>query len=141
MRPWRSTWVASTTTRPAPELASMPRCAMCQSLAQPSVALYWHIGATTIRLSSSTPASLMGENSDAAMSTPLTAVVGSNGEPGGDNIGAPLRRRNTCIAIVFHAGFGHLRGHRRLAGGGAGPAEANGGGQRNRLQASPERTP
>ena len=46
--------------RPAPELASMPRWLMCQSLAQPSSALYWHIGATTMRLASSRPASLIG---------------------------------------------------------------------------------
>src|SRR5262245_2306880 len=62
MRPWRSTWVASTTTRPAPELDSMPRWVMCQSLPTPSSALYWHIGETTTRLGSSRPGSLMGEN-------------------------------------------------------------------------------
>src|SRR5580700_6451671 len=62
MRPWRSTWVASTTTRPAPEFASMPRWAMCQSVAQPSTELYWHIGATTMRFSNATPPSLIGEN-------------------------------------------------------------------------------
>src|SRR5262249_42169280 len=62
MRPWRSTWVASTTTRPAPEFASMPRWARCQSVAQPSTALYWHMGATTMRLSNSTPPSRIGEN-------------------------------------------------------------------------------
>ncbi len=62
MRPWRSTWVASTTTKAAPELASMPRCIMCQSVALPSSAEYWHMGAITIRLASSRPASLMGEN-------------------------------------------------------------------------------
>src|SRR5476651_402039 len=61
MRPWRSTWVASTTTSAAPEFASMPRCMRCQSLAQPSSAEYWHIGETTMRLASSRPASLRGE--------------------------------------------------------------------------------
>src|SRR6516162_10246117 len=62
MRPRRSTWVASMTSMPAPELASMPRWVMCQSLPTPSSALYWHIGATTMRLESSRPASFMGEN-------------------------------------------------------------------------------
>src|ERR1700758_5020976 len=62
MRPWRSTWVASTTSRAAPELASMPRCVRCQSLATPSLALYWHIGDTTIRFESVRSASLIGEN-------------------------------------------------------------------------------
>src|ERR1700675_5214989 len=56
MRAERSTWVASTTTSAAPELASMPRCIKCQSLAQPSSAEYWHIGETTMRLASSRPA-------------------------------------------------------------------------------------
>src|ERR1043166_4954324 len=62
MRPWRSTWVASTITRPAPQFDSMPRCAMCQSVALPSSALYWHIGDTTMRLASSSGPSLIGEN-------------------------------------------------------------------------------
>src|SRR5665213_621590 len=61
MRPERSTWVASTITNAAPELASMPRCTRCQSLAQPSSAEYWHIGDTTRRLASSRPASFRGE--------------------------------------------------------------------------------
>src|SRR5262245_48973168 len=62
MRPWRSTCVASMITSPAPELASMPRWLMCQGPATPSSALYWHIGETTRRLDSSTPASFNGEN-------------------------------------------------------------------------------
>ncbi len=62
MRPWRSTWVASTTSSPAPELASMPRCVRCQSLATPSFALYWHIGDTTMRFGSVRSASFIGEN-------------------------------------------------------------------------------
>src|ERR1700745_1634017 len=76
MRPWRSTWVASTTSRPAPELASMPRCVRCQSLATPSLALYWHIGDTTIRFESVRSASLIGENS--ALGIGLH-TVGGNG--------------------------------------------------------------
>src|SRR5580704_3713493 len=40
----------------------MPRCVMCQSLPAPSSALYWHIGATTMRLASVRSASFMGEN-------------------------------------------------------------------------------
>ena len=34
----------------SPELASIPRWVRCQSEATPSLALYWHIGATTMRL-------------------------------------------------------------------------------------------
>src|ERR1700753_1942722 len=121
---WRSTWVASTTTRPAPELASMPRWVMCQSLAQPSLALYWHIGETTMRLSSSTPASLMGENSEAAMNTPL---IGGKSERRGTpppSYWGRLRRRNTRGAIVFHAGFGHLQPYLLPGACFAGPARA-----------------
>src|SRR5512141_658582 len=62
MRPWRSTGVASTTTMPAPELASMARWPRCQSVAEPSSALYWHIGATWMRLATSTEPSVIGEN-------------------------------------------------------------------------------
>ena len=62
MRPRRSTCVASTITRPAPEFASMPRWPRCQSVAVPSSALYWHIGETTMRLENSTLPSLMGAN-------------------------------------------------------------------------------
>src|SRR5215470_10754403 len=61
MRPCRSTSVISTTRRPAPELASMPRWVTCQSEATPSLALYWHIGETTMRFASSRSASLIGE--------------------------------------------------------------------------------
>ena len=38
----------------------MPRWPRCQSLAQPSSALYWHIGETTMRLASSSTAELDG---------------------------------------------------------------------------------
>src|SRR5947209_494620 len=64
MRPCRSTWVASTITSPAPQLDSMPRCAMCQSVMLPSSALYWHIGETTMRLGSSIGPSFSGANRD-----------------------------------------------------------------------------
>src|SRR5271170_1034433 len=62
IRPSRSTWVASRTTRPAPEFASMPRWVMCHSLATPSSAEYWHIGATTMRFGKVRSASFIGEN-------------------------------------------------------------------------------
>src|SRR5882757_5992107 len=63
MRPCRSTSVISATTRPAPELASMPRWVRCQSVATPSLALYWHMGDTTMRLASVRSASRIGEKS------------------------------------------------------------------------------
>src|ERR1044072_468312 len=68
MRPRRSTSVISTKTSPAPEFASIPRCVICQSPMTPSVAEYWHIGATLMRLASSRPLILYGENSALVMS-------------------------------------------------------------------------
>jgi hypothetical protein len=41
--------------------------AMCQSVALPSSALYWHIGETTRRFENSTPAMRMGENRELVM--------------------------------------------------------------------------
>src|SRR5215207_234223 len=51
---------------------------MCQSVAQPSTALYWHMGETTTRLGSSIPARRMGKNRalvmrEAFLHLPLTS--------------------------------------------------------------------
>src|SRR6202040_3974442 len=70
MGPERSTWVDSTTSKPAPEFASIPRCVMCQSLALPSSALYWHIGETTMRLASVRLRNVTGEKSELGMDLP-----------------------------------------------------------------------
>ncbi|MCC2633832.1 MAG: hypothetical protein K0S48_1718 [Ramlibacter sp.] len=50
MRPSGDTAVASTISKPAPDTARLPRWIMCQSVAEPSSAEYWHIGAMTMRL-------------------------------------------------------------------------------------------
>ena len=47
---------------PAPDMARLPRCAMCQSVALPSTAEYWHIGETMMRLASSSLPIFTGEN-------------------------------------------------------------------------------
>src|SRR5664280_2475578 len=62
MRPWRLTLVISHITRPAAPSDILPRCIRCQSLAEPSLELYWHIGETTTRFGSVRPRSVMGEN-------------------------------------------------------------------------------
>src|SRR3984885_3499499 len=49
MRPTASTAVASMNTTAAPDSARDPRCTVCQELATPSFAMYWHIGDTAIR--------------------------------------------------------------------------------------------
>src|SRR5580700_7248640 len=54
MRPIGTTAVASVKTSAAPPTARLPRCTRCQSVANPSVLEYWHIGETTIRLGNRT---------------------------------------------------------------------------------------
>src|SRR5712692_9296543 len=70
MRPARSTAVASIITSPAPDTASEPRCCMCQSVALPSSALYWHIGDTTMRLASVRSRNPMVVKSELGMDLP-----------------------------------------------------------------------
>ncbi len=48
--PLGSTAVASAIISPAPPTAREPRFTKCQSVATPSMELYWHIGETPIRL-------------------------------------------------------------------------------------------
>ena len=48
MRPSASTAVASSVTRAAPLLSRLAQWVRCQSVAQPSRAEYWHMGATTM---------------------------------------------------------------------------------------------
>src|SRR5215217_6159640 len=70
MRPIRSTAVASTTTRPAPDIAIVMRCCRCQSFIAPSFAEYWHIGETTMRFESRTGPRSKGVNRGAVMRVP-----------------------------------------------------------------------
>ncbi len=62
IRPASSTPVASTISIPAPDIAKVPKCIACQSVALPSTAEYWHMGLTTIRLGSVTERSENGVN-------------------------------------------------------------------------------
>src|SRR5215204_4508476 len=70
MRPMRSTAVASTTTRPAPDIAIVMRCCRCQSFIEPSFAEYWHIGDTTMRFESRTGPRSKGVKRGAIMRVP-----------------------------------------------------------------------
>src|SRR5262245_7797184 len=63
MRPSGVTPVASTMTSPAPESAMLPRCTRCQSVIEPSMAEYWHIGETWIRFGNSSGPTLCGVKS------------------------------------------------------------------------------
>src|SRR5690242_1004995 len=62
MRPCGLTLVISHITRPAAPSDILPRCIRCQSLAEPLLELYWHIGDTTTRLGRVRPRKVRGEN-------------------------------------------------------------------------------
>src|SRR3954447_8807466 len=62
-QPRRSTFVDSMMTRPAPPAANLPAFIRCQSVGYPFTAEYWRMGGTTMRLRSSVPRMLSGENS------------------------------------------------------------------------------
>src|SRR6185312_9664824 len=62
MRPAGSTAVCSTTSSPAPDSDNEPRCCRCQSLADPSSALYWHIGDTAMWFARVIPPRAIGSN-------------------------------------------------------------------------------
>src|SRR6185437_1750771 len=127
MRPWRSTWVASTTRRPAPEFASMPRCVTCQSVATPSAALYWHIGEITMRLGTSSSARRMVENR-------ALIRVAHMASAGGQSSRAPSYRLRSCCVNLWimepkawsGRGSFQLSRHRCLGPGDAGKPLAGG---------------
>src|SRR6478752_10859236 len=62
MRPCGLTLVISHITRPAAPSDILPRCIRCQSLAEPLLELYWHIGETTTLFGRVRPRKVMGEN-------------------------------------------------------------------------------
>src|SRR6516165_11391573 len=61
MRPCGLTLVISHITSPAAPNDRLPMCIRCQSLAEPLLELYWHIGDTTTRLGRVSPRSVIGE--------------------------------------------------------------------------------
>ena len=76
IRPIADTAVASIVNNPAPDCSSWPQCTVCQSVAQPSTAEYWHIGETTMRLARVRLRSLKGVKRVADMAT----KVGKRGQ-------------------------------------------------------------
>ena len=62
MRPRASTFDISTQTMPAPPTAREARFWKCHSLATPSIAEYWHIGDTMMRLRTVTERNVTGVN-------------------------------------------------------------------------------
>src|SRR5919206_2705046 len=63
MRPIASTPVASMQNIAAPDSANELMWVKCQSVAEPSTAEYWHIGATTMRLGNFRSRNWIGEKS------------------------------------------------------------------------------
>src|SRR5664279_2523382 len=62
MRPIADNAVASMVYMPAFDCRSWPPCTICQSVAQPSTAEYWHMGDTTMRLARVSSRRVRGEN-------------------------------------------------------------------------------
>src|SRR5579862_7886361 len=62
MRPCGFTSVISVITRPAAPSDILPSHIKCQSLAEPLLELYWHIGETTTRFGNVSPRIVSGEN-------------------------------------------------------------------------------
>src|SRR6185437_10784878 len=78
-QPLRATFVDSMMTRPAPPWAYFPALTRCQSVAKPSTAEYWCMGATTTRFFRRTLLISSGENSIGcviASSSPFSSGVG-----------------------------------------------------------------
>src|ERR1043166_6835600 len=62
MRASGETPLASTSTRPAPPTARLPRCTVCHMFGRPRSDEYWHIGETKIRLRQGTERKGIGSN-------------------------------------------------------------------------------
>jgi hypothetical protein len=62
IRPNSLTSVISVNNNPAPPMARLPRCTMCQSLGMPPSAMYWHMGDTTTRFCNTISRSRNGVN-------------------------------------------------------------------------------
>src|SRR5262245_18588107 len=78
MRPCGLTLVISHITSPAQPSDILPRCIRCQSLAEPLLELYWHIGETTTRLGRVRPRMEMGEHRTLAIAGTSFSAENSN---------------------------------------------------------------
>src|SRR5215471_10938629 len=102
MRPLRSTAVASTTIMPARLMAYCIRCWRCQSDALPSLAEYWHMGDTAMRLGTSIGPSLRGEKRFGTAKTLLDderEAVAENIRPSVASQCVPRRLASRCRQI------------------------------------------
>src|SRR5437667_8490695 len=132
MRPRASTAVASIITRAAPDSAREPRCCKCHSVALPLIALYWHIGATTMRLAKVSwrnrigvkrPSGIAGSIQAKECLTLPTLVGGANPFAAGPRGAFPLARRILVPSWRWNGekrgsqpGFGRMAGFRQPAG-------------------------
>src|SRR6185437_2611029 len=115
MRPVCSTAVASIIRSPAPDTASEPRCCICQSLALPSSALYWHIGDTTMRLASVRLRRSMDVKSEVGMDLPCRRARNITVRPARPATAAAriAATRNAAIAMSVSQQFDRRPRHHR----------------------------
>src|ERR1700761_7509103 len=99
MRPMASTWVASMQNIAAPDRDRLLMWVKCQSLAEPSSAEYWHIGATMMRLASVRSRNLIGVKS--------VFMRGMSGD------GKGWRQENSDCCAIYQAPTRALRHARR----------------------------
>src|SRR5580692_618294 len=103
MRPIAETWVASVNTNPAPPAALEPSVWTCQSSPRPSLALYWHIGETTMRLRAVTDRKLIGWKSsgvDMRLSIPMVERTRDIRVSGADALAVDIRDCGECVSGV-----------------------------------------
>src|SRR5665213_3409111 len=110
MRPCGLTLVISAMTRPAAPSAILPSHVKCQSLAEPLLELYWHIGETTTRFGSVSPRMMRGENSTLAIVRISFWWEGEGGviRPYGKRAWRPPDSRSTRTRNIRPVSYTHL---------------------------------
>src|SRR5690348_3261601 len=111
MRPTGLTFVISVITSAAAPSENWPRCMRCQSLAVPSVELYWHIGETTTRFGSVRPRMVIGEHS--ALVIFEVSPLESRPREAARSIRTSRGRSLEAVAFEPARGIGIERGARR----------------------------
>src|SRR5262249_42546541 len=98
IRPRGLTLVISHITSPAHPREKLPRCIKCQSLAEPVLELYWHIGDTATRLARVSPRSVMGEKRTLAI---FKSFRGGDEWGGACHITKNQGRAGTFAGVIF----------------------------------------
>ncbi len=111
MRPPASTAVASIIRSPAPDTDRLPRCSTCQSVALPSTALYWHIGAIAMRLARVRPRKVIGWKSWLGMKRSYRDDIGGelSAKSSGADVALQCSHRATLPSDIRRRGAGQKR--------------------------------